>query len=289
MPEPRRIDRCCRVIVVDVLIKYRSQREVERGVNTYSSPRLRVGFDAMAVDEIVSTKRTSCSVSGSSSPGEPVTHDMPPDVGREQRRPAVDMAKIKDAYITFVLQSHLYALKLGTWFGPRFVQNEEIVGALRCVCAARTPEQLEELTTDGVIEAVISMIMRYEESVLAQAQVKGDGDAVLEIQNMMFEFHAVMLQLHKEVGDPKNVDLVALCDELDQRGIDSSKVVVTSMTKLGLSERIIARRRRHKWLRTPEGKAYLRELLRRRHRHHQIDRERSRTARQAARLYADER
>lgn len=201
----------------------------------------------------------------------------------------METSKVKDAYITFVLQSHLYALKLGSWFGPRFVDNEAMVGALRCVCAARTLEQIQELTSDGVIEAVINMIMRYEETVLAQAQANGDGDAFQEIQNMMFEFHAVLLQLHKQVGDQKGLDLVALCEELDKRGIDSSSVVVTSMSKRSLGERIIARRRRHKWLRTAEGKAYLRELLRRRHRHHQIDRERSRTARQAARLYADER
>lgn len=70
MPEPRRIDRRSRGIVVDVQIKLRSLREVERGVNAYDSPRTREGFDAMAVDDSVSTKRTSCSVSGSSSPGD---------------------------------------------------------------------------------------------------------------------------------------------------------------------------------------------------------------------------
>lgn len=201
----------------------------------------------------------------------------------------MDASKTKDAYITFVLESHMYALKLGSWFGPRFVENEAMVGALRCVCAARTLEQLEEIKSEGVIEAVINMIMRYEETVLAQAQAKGDGDAFQEIQNMMFEFHSIMLQLHKEVGDPKSLDLVALCEELDKRGIDSTSVVVTSMTKRGLAERILERRRRHKWLRTPAGKAYLRELLRRRHTHHVLDRERSRAARQSARLYADER
>lgn len=201
----------------------------------------------------------------------------------------MDASKTRDAYITFVLESHLYVIQLAQSFGPAFTENEALVGALRCVCAARTLEQIQELTSDGVIEAVINMIMRYEETVLAQAQANGDGDAFQEIQNMMFEFHAVLLQLHKQVGDQKGLDLVALCEELDKRGIDSSAVVVTSMTKRGLAERIIARRRRQKWLRTPEGKAYLRQLARRRHSHHALDRERSRTARQAARLYADER
>ncbi len=201
----------------------------------------------------------------------------------------MDANKIGDAYITFVLQSHLYALKLGRWFGPAFDDNVTMVGALRYMCAVRTPEEIEEIKSEGVIETVVSTVMRQEESVLAQAQAKEDAEGVIEIQYTMFEFHAVLLQLYKQVGDPKGLDLVELCEELDKRGIDSSSVVVTSMTKRGLAERIIARRRRHKWLRTPEGKAYLRQLARRRHSHHVVDRERSRTARQAARLYADER
>lgn len=199
----------------------------------------------------------------------------------------MDASKTRDAYITFVLESHLYVIQLAQSFGPAFTENEVLVGALQRVVAARTPEQVQVLKT--VIEAVISMIMGFEETVLAQAQAKGDGDAFQEIQNMMFEFHAIMLQLHKQVGDPKGLDLVELSDELERRGIDSSSVVVTSMSKRSLGERIIARRRRHKWLRTPEGKVYLRALLRRRHTHQVLDRERSRTARQAARLYADER
>lgn len=201
----------------------------------------------------------------------------------------MDTSKIGDAYITFALESHLYAHKLGMWFGPEFSGNLTMVGALRYMCGMRTPEEIEEIKSEGVIETVISTVMRQEEIVLAQAQATGDADDFLEIQNMMFEFHSIMLQLHKEVGDPKSLDLVALCEELDKRGIDSTSVVVTSMSKRSLGERIIARRRRHKWLRTPEGKAYLRQLARRRHSHHVVDRERSRTARQAARLYADER
>lgn len=48
MPEPRRIDRRSRGIVVDGQVKLRGLREVQRNVYTYSSLRLRVGCDAMA-------------------------------------------------------------------------------------------------------------------------------------------------------------------------------------------------------------------------------------------------
>lgn len=199
----------------------------------------------------------------------------------------MDASKTRDTYITFLLQSHQYVIELAQSFGPAFTENEALVGALQRVVAARTQEQLQELRT--VIDGVISTIMRQENASLVHAQLKGQSEKVVLIQYAMFQFHALLLSLYTDVVDTDDLDLIALCDELDRRGIDSSSVVVTSMSKRGLAERILERRRRHKWLRTPEGKAYLRDLMRLRHRHHVIDPKRSRTARQAARLYADER
>jgi hypothetical protein len=106
-------------------------------------------------------------------------------------------------------------------------------------------------------------------------------DAVVQIT------YAQLRQMReRELGtDESPVEAVA--SMLRDSGLDRCAVV--GAAKRPLADRVRDRRKRRKWLRTPDGQAYLRTKARRRRRPHHIDPRRAKIARKSARLYSDER
>ena len=79
----------------------------------------------------------------------------------------------------------------------------------------------------------------------------------------------------------------AVASMLRDSGLHGCQVV--GATKRPLADRVHDRRQRRKWLRTPDGQAYLRAKARRRRHPHRINSLKSKIAHRTARLYADER
>lgn len=198
--------------------------------------------------------------------------------------------KMRSLSVETLLQAHLHVILIGRLFGVPFLEHERVTDVL--VYIEQLTDQIEvmEFPNSDAMTSLLNAIQAYEEMIIAEAQDQGtdiDVDmydkkcSAFDQVLATYQQRAYLVRLRAGQASPAE----ELHEELDRRGL-TDKVVV-SMTKRSLRERLRSRKLRRKWLRTSEGRAYLRELLRRSHRHHHIDPKRSRTARQTAKLYAE--
>lgn len=191
----------------------------------------------------------------------------------------IDILRYSALYFAAMTNAHMLNLSLA--FCSRI---DDVSQAMRMFVDVETETDLNRLKTilrTSVIDRLLTLLEGYEERILASLTRTEDCE----------RFHAIVDEYDDAVADSATVLVIHIerrsgvvedvTDALAQRGV----TLVSAMTKRDLAERIRDRRRRRKWLRTPEGQAYLRERRRRERTSHHIDVERSRTAKQAHRLY----
>ena len=202
--------------------------------------------------------------------------------------------KMRTFCIETLLQSHLHVILVGRLFGLPFHEHERVTDAL--VYIEQLTDQLEvmDFADSDTMTSLLDAIEAYEEMVIATAQDQNPDVDVDLFDKKCSAFDQVIATFQRRAylasvraGQTSPAD--DLHEELDRRGL-TDKIVVSGFRRKSRTERAKARKQRRTWLlHTAAGKAYRRELALRRRRHHQVDRERSRTAKQAARMYADER
>jgi len=198
----------------------------------------------------------------------------------------------KSLAIRICLQGHLHAIELGEKYGPSFGEHEYLSDAVWAIVMEHDLKVIMNMTESDGIKTMLGVVQRHEDLVMATLQEYFPELDSTTIVRQCSGFDQQLLTYLDEANSGRAAaDSLSPAEEIQhelaKRGL-ADKVVV-AMAKRGLRERIRERRQRRKWLHTSEGRAYMRDLIRRRHRHHHVDSKRSKVAHQAAKLYADER
>lgn len=196
--------------------------------------------------------------------------------------------------VEIILQSHLHVLLVARLFGVPFLEHEHVTDVL--VYIENLTDQLEvmEFPNSDSMTTLLDSIQAYEEMVIAIAHDRSADVDVDLYDKKCSAFDQVLATYQQRAYLTRlRAGQVSLSEELHEelgrRGL-TENVVVSGFERKSRTERVKARKQRRAWLlHTAAGKAYTRELAKRRRRHHHVDRDRSRTAKQAARMYADER
>jgi hypothetical protein len=196
--------------------------------------------------------------------------------------------------VEIILQTHLHVILVGRLFGVPFHEHEHVTDVLVYIEQITDQIEIMEFPNADAMTSLLDSIQAYEEMVIAIAQDRKPDVDVDLYDKRCSAFDQVLATYQQRAYLTRlragQVSLAEeLHEELGRRGL-TEKVVVSGFQRKSRTERAHARKLRRAWLlHTAAGKAYTRELAKRRRRHHNVDRDRSRTAKQAARLYADER
>lgn len=181
----------------------------------------------------------------------------------------------------FGLMAYAHALNLSIAFDAAIDDEDDALRMLDQVEVETDLETLRSLLRDELLDRLLGFLERHEEAVLSGLARQEDIDRFHDIVDGYDDAVARSSRVLVLLLDRKRGLVEDVTDALAQRGI----AMVSAMSKRDLADRIRDRKLRRKWLRTPEGLAYLRERRRRERSHHHVDAVRSRTAKQAHNLY----
>lgn len=171
-----------------------------------------------------------------------------------------------------ILQMWAYLIDLESLTGCHYDATQFLVFALEYErqadsedCQERLSELLDQIT-------VVDELARTEHPELQ-----------LQLQGMSERFDGDVEALIKQLEAPGNQYLQAIHAAFVAHGI--GHVPVVSFVKRLLAERLHDRKKRLRWLRTPDGQAYLRKKRLLQQRPHHKDLEKAKTSRLAHKVY----
>lgn len=174
-----------------------------------------------------------------------------------------------------ILQMWAYLLKLESLTGHHYDATPFLVSALEYeqetgseepgICQERLSELLDQITAIDVQARAEHPELQEQFQTLSD-QLNGDIETIIE-----------------QLEAPGNRYMQAIHAAFEKRGI--GHVPVVSFVKRSLAERLHDRKKRLRWLRTPDGQAYLRHKRLLQQRPHHKDLEKAKTSKLSHKVY----
>ena len=198
---------------------------------------------------------------------------------------------IADAILTNAVELCLYAhehlLALGEISGTPYRDPAAITSLILRLANEVEPSATTNMVILPEIGELLDLLDEHEEEAMAVCPERTEEIHLL-CKRFDFDFAAITDNLEHRIRELelRSPAMREIEQALADRGLP---VQVIALTQTPLRERLHTRKLRRRWLRSEDGRAYLRQKILRRRRHHHIDVDKSRLAKKVVELYKHER
>ncbi|MEN9306105.1 MAG: hypothetical protein RL173_37 [Fibrobacterota bacterium] len=190
---------------------------------------------------------------------------------------------ILSSTVELCLYAHEHLICLGEIAGTPYRDPSAITDLILRITSEIDPSASTNMVILPEIGELLDLLDEHEDEAMAACPERTEEIHLL-CKRFDFDFAAITDNLEHRIRvlERRSPAMREIEQALADRGLP---VQVIALTQTPLRERLHARKLRRRWLRTEDGRAYLKQKSLRRRRHHHIDADKSRLAKKVADLY----